>query len=93
MQDIEQKDLETTLYGSIWQSTGSRRVLEEISYRFGPRPAGSRGMHDALQYMATVFTGLGLQNIRLQPVSLTGWEEGGITRVYLQYTDKQSIYL
>ena len=62
--------------GAIWTSRHPQRVIEEVSYSFGPRPPGSTALKEARRYMADEFNAIGLQNVHEEPVPVLAWEPG-----------------
>jgi len=74
MQSTELESIDHHICGSVW--TSPLRLIESISYDFGPRPSGSKALRDATTFVATLWRDLGVENVHTETVTMTAWRQG-----------------
>lgn len=73
MQSTELESIDHHICGSVW--TSPLRLIESISYDFGPRPSGSKALRDATAFVATLWRDLGVENVHTETVAMTAWRQ------------------
>ena len=58
------------------EGSGAFEIVEELTTRFGPRPAGSASEQASAQWGAELMTGMGFANVEIESFPLKLWERG-----------------
>ena len=58
------------------EGSGAFEIVEELTTRFGPRPAGSASEQASARWGAELMTGMGFANVEIESFPLKLWERG-----------------
>jgi Zn-dependent M28 family amino/carboxypeptidase len=61
------------------QANDAWRIVEELTQKIGPRLAGSAGDKAAVAWAGDMLSGLGLANVRREPVEVPHWDRGSLS--------------
>ena len=61
------------------QDNQAWRIVEELTQKIGPRLAGSAGDRAAVAWAGEMLKGIGLANVRHEPVEVPHWDRGSLS--------------
>lgn len=76
---VFEADLQSQVEGLITSGLASREgyeITRSLTTEIGPRQAGSAAEARARDWAVEKFTAIGLQNVRIEPFTIPGWERG-----------------
>jgi len=76
MDHSQRVKMDREICGGVWTSPHAQRLMEAVSYDMPRRPAGSKGMKDAVKLLGAELRKMGARNVHTEPVGVLGWREG-----------------